>query len=105
MKIDKTKRRAVLAFCMDTLIRAIGDEDILPGWLEEGVPDGCYDDVPEEVFDKIAEAYGDAVVEGPEEDDYWASTESEFLFSLLRGVWGDAEFVSELAVPEVEVFT
>lgn len=104
-KIDKTRRRAVLAFCMDTLVRAFGDEDLLPAWLEEGVPDGCYDSVPESAFDSIAEAYDDAVVEGDEADKYWYSLESLFIFTVLRGVWGDAEFIQELVVPEEILFT
>ena len=104
-KIDKTKRRAVLAFCMDTLVRAFGDEDLLPAWLEEGVPDGCYDSVPESAFDSIAEAYDDAVVENDEADKYWSSLESLFIFTVLRGVWGDAEFIQELVVPEEILFT
>lgn len=105
MKIDKTRRRAVLAFCMDTLVRAFGDEDLLPAWLEEGVPDGCYDNVPESAFDSIAEAYDDAVVEGDEADEFWDALESLFIFTVLRGVWGDAEFVQELVVPRGELFT
>lgn len=111
-KIDKTKRRAVLAFCMDTLVRAFGDEDLLPAWLEEGVPDGCYDSVPESAFDSIAEAYDDAVIENDdaviendEADKYWSSLESLFIFTVLRGVWGDAEFIQELVVPEEMLFT
>lgn len=104
-KIDKTRRRAVLAFCMDTLVRAFGDEDLLPAWLEEGVPDGCYDSVPGPAFDSLAEAYDDAVIEGDEADEYWSSLESLFIFTVLRGVWGDAEFIQELVVPEEILFT
>ena len=104
-KVDKTRRRAVLAFCMDTLVRAFGDEDLLPAWLEEGVPDGCYDSVPESAFDSIAEAYDDAVIEGDEADKFWSSLESLFIFTVLRGVWGDAEFIQELVVPEEILFT
>lgn len=104
-KIDNTRRRAVLAFCMDTLVRAFGDEDLLPAWLEEGVPDGCYDSVPKSALDSIAEAYADAVVEGDEADEYWSSLESLFIFTVLRGVWGDAEFIQELVVPEEILFT
>ena len=104
-KIDKTRRRAVLAFCMDTLVRAFGDEDLLPAWLEEGVPDGCYDSVPESAFDSIAEAYDDAAIEGDEADECWSSLESLFIFTVLRGVWGDAEFIQELVVPEEILFT
>lgn len=105
MKIDKTRRRAVLAFCMDTLVRAFGDEDLLPAWLTEGVPDGCYDNVPESTFDSIAEAYDEAIVEGDEADEYWDSLESLFIFTVLRGVWGDADFVRKLVVPGGELFT
>ena len=104
-KIDKTRRRAVLAFCMDTLVRAFGDEDLLPAWLEEGVPDGCYDSVPESAFDSIAEAYNDMVFEGDEADEFWSSLESLFIFTVLRGVWGDDEFIQELVVPEERLFT
>lgn len=104
-KIDKTRRRAVLAFCMDTLVRAFGDEDLLPAWLEEGVPDGCYDSVPKSALDSIAEAYADAVVEGDEADKFWDALESLFIFTVLRGVWGDAEFIQELVVPEERLFT
>lgn len=105
METDKAKRRAVLAFCMDTLVRAFGDEDLLPAWLEEGVPDGCYDDVPQQAFDMIADAYDDAVVEGDEADEFWDALESLFIFTVLRGVWGDAEFVRKLVVPGGELFT
>ena len=102
---DKTKRRAVLAFCMDTLVRAFGDEDLLPAWLEEGVPDGCADHVPDKALDWIAEVYDDAIIEGDDADEYWASLESLFIFAVLRGVWGDAEFVRELVIPEGRLFT
>ena len=105
MKTCKTKRRAVLAFCMDTLVRAFGDEDLLPAWLEEGVPDGCCDNVPESTLDSIAEAYDEAIVEGDEADEYWKSLESLFIFTVLRGVWGDAEFMQELVVPGGGLFT
>lgn len=105
MKIDKTRRRAVLAFCMDTLVRAFGDEDLMPAWLEEGVPDGCYDSVPESTFDYIAEAYDEAIVGGDGADEYWAALESLFVFTVLRGVWGDAEFVQELVVPGGGLFS
>lgn len=104
MGIDKTKRRAVLVFCMDTLVRAFGDEDLLPAWLD-GVPDGCYDDVPQQAFDMIADAYDYAVVGGDEADEFWDALESLFIFTVLRGVWGDAEFVRELVVPGGGLFT
>ena len=104
-KIDKTRRRAILAFCMDTLVRALGDEDLMPAWLEEGVPDGCYDSVPESTFDSIAEAYGGATVEGDGADESWDALESLFIFTVLRGVWGDAEFVQELVVPGGGLFS
>ena len=104
-KIDKTRRRAILAFCMDTLVRAFGDEDLMPAWLEEGVPDGCYDSVPESTFDSIAEAYGEATVGGDEADESWDALESLFIFTVLRGVWGDAGFVQELVVPGGRLFS
>ena len=45
MKIDKTRRRAVLAFCMDTLVRAFGDEDLgnMRAWIEEHEVDERYE--------------------------------------------------------------
>ena len=104
-KIDKARRRAVLAFCMDTLVRAFGDEDLMPAWLDEGVPDECHDDVPESAFDEIARAYDDAIVKGDGADEYWGALESLFVFTVLRGVWGDAEFVRKLVVPGGGLFT
>ena len=104
-KIDKTRRRAILAFCMDTLVRAFGDEDLMPAWLEEGIPDGCYDSVPESAFDSIVEPYGEATVEGDGADESWDGLESLFIFTVLRGVWGDAGFVRELVVPGGGLFS
>ena len=90
---------------MDTLVRAFGDEDLLPAWLEEGIPDGCCDSVPESTFDSIAEAYGKATVGGDGADENWDALESLFVFTVLRGVWGDARFVQELVVPGGRLFS
>ena len=99
---ETEKRRALIAFCMDTLIRAIGDEDLMPEWLQYGVPDGSFDNVPNDALDKIAEAYAETWGDEPGD---WRSLESLFVFLLLHGVWENAGFIDGLVYPNYAVFT
>ena len=83
MKIDHTKRRAFLAFCMDGLARALSDEDAIGPWLADGMPDGTFDEVPEDACEKAAEPYKDYVEDMTDEE--WNNLCSCWLFTMMRG--------------------
>ena len=61
--ITDDKARAEMLKAMDIIIRNLNDERIIFGWLEDGVPDGTYENneyeeyVDDDVYDDIVDDF------------------------------------------------
>ena len=86
MKIDHTKRRAFVAFAMDAMARALSDEEAIGPWLQDGVPDGTFDEVDSELCERVSAPYVD-VVEGISAED-WNDLCRCWAFVMLHGCFG-----------------
>ena len=97
MKIDNTNRRAFIAFCMDAMMGALTDQDVLQKWREDGIPEGPYDDVPIDVFTTAGENYRDTV-EGMSESE-WEELCTKWLFAMMRGcIAGEIDYENTVFV-------
>ena len=94
MKIDHTKRRAFLAFCMDAMARALNDEDVIGPWLADGMPDGTFDEVPEDACERAAEPYKEYAEDMTDEE--WNNLCSCWIFVMMHGCFGWLEAIDNM---------